>query len=858
MPQLPPENPPGSVQYPFDIDGATAQVKATLADCGQVVDAMLGKLQAAVSECLDACGGTWANCESCITGKVNAAIDRAGAVAAKCAAKLQDRAQQIFNSAVLTVAPVIDKLPPVREVVAQQMIGPGYNAINTDAIARIVTPIPPPPAPPPLPIPPPPVVLPPPMPGPVPPPPPPPSPGPSPVGCATIQQVIGGTLNLDGTYTCPPGTTPILSDDGCTVVCSGTPTPPPGPPPQPTCHVIFPPPPPPPAPPPPCPPPTEPCPTGQEWQYIDGAWQCKPKPPPPPPPPPGPGGPPSLLDVFGLTNWNRLICPPIIGPVTTQETQDIVGIWNQFAGYTLRSLFLPIDSIIRAFSSTAADAFDVVAGNAVANLIINPVGDVLKWLFAPRDCDYSALAAPVAVRALLSFAEHYLDIGLDDVITNLNYTIARACPTELPDQAAVDAAFLGNQIPEDTWRCWTRALDHLDLPAYAAMYTERTQPNVKEWIAAWQRQLITENDLTLKMRNSGVLDPGELTIFKRLMEQLPGASDIVRFMVRNVEDPNIVAPPPQGFGLDAEFNLKFAGILKDWARGQGITDDVMLRFWRAHWVVPSPGQLYTMYHRLRPDNNPNLQVTQADVNRALGENDVLPFWRERLLAISDSLPRLRDVGKFFEYGLWNADQLLDYFRSYGYSLADAKTKVASVKLEIDEKEAKQAQVLTKSQAVNAYVSGAVGLAELTAALRSIGFDDKQIAATVDQAGFLRTVAQRKRILKSIKCGFVACQYGATQAVELLTVNGWDPSDALLEVNCWKQQCAAKPKEITASVLCKWYGDGFISLFEYKTRLARLGFSRDDIDRIIGECQKSISEKAAKAAKGSKNGAATGG
>lgn len=522
----------------------------------------------------------------------------------------------------------------------------------------------------------------------------------------------------------------------------------------------------------------------------------------------------------------------------------------------IRAWFVGLGVAIAARLSLPPGIFGAALWNAIIAAIVNTIVSymaaiviaIVKWLLKDRDCDWRMMILPILGRGLLSFVEHWFDVGLDDLITNVSYSINRACPTHLPTQPSIDQCYLAGIIDKETWKCWTRAQNNLDVPHYAAVHAQRQQPNANQWISAWQRGIITEQDLSVKLRNSGVLIDSEADIFKRLMEQLPGPGDIIRFMLRDVEDPAVV----NKYQLDDEFLNKFQGRSREWARGQGLTEDLMRRYWRAHWDWPSPTQLYEMLHRLREDSiNPDdrkLKVTLDDVKQVLGINDVIPIWRERLARISYRLPRLVDAYKFFYLDQWSEVELLDYYQNYGYIKSEAEKIVKISKRRKYLEKRSKAGLLTKSKITTAYVNGTIGKQEAIKGYRELELDDEQLNWTIEQADYLRVIALRKQLMKSIKCRFSACEYSPDQAVSALVNGGWDVSDAVYTVSCWKQQCTAKGKEATTAQLCEWYGLGLLSDFEYRKRLRRLGWSQEDSDRIIGQCVDKIRKRKEKESK----------
>lgn len=851
MPELPPEQPPGMPQNAWDVDALKSQARDVLDDCGSTVERLVGQIRGIVDDCLRECDGKWVNCESCISGQINERLVRAGAVGAKCVGKLVDRAAILFNQAEALASPVIGQFPELRDIVAAQMMGvaptsraplpgpPPQGGGQGDCIDPNGQPMPcpPPPVPPPW----------------VPPPidPPPGGPPPPPY--------------------CPPSSYAVFDEATQTWFCKPI-MPPPLPKPGPTCDVT---------PPPcpegfesvvdpvtgvwickpleaPCPPPTSQCPAGQEWWWNGSTWQCRNKPTPGPGPGPGdqcgstlPPSEPDFMDFLGMSDWNQLFCPDKSLPHDPPTIDQIIEHWRKFVKYALRA------SLLQCGAGGVLNIGGVI-GDFVKWLlellerIIAEIGEVIiRWLLKNRKCDYLLMAGPIILKAILSLVEHYTNVGFDDLITNLNYSINRECPTYIPAQPGVDRAYLGDLINLETWKCWTRANNNLEVPHEAVMRTLRAQPNHEQWIAAFLRGIINDAELTKRLRTVGVIDEAEKEVFIKLAKYIPGPSDIIRFMLRDVEDKTIV----DKYELDAEFPDKYRGLLKDMATAQGVDEATMKRYWRAHWDWPAPGQLYTMLHRLRSDSliqrNREIAVKLEDILQVLGVKDVIPVWRERLTAISYRLPRKTDAYKLFKFDQWNKIDLVDYYQNYGYPKQTAERMVEiDAQRKVDEKN-KAAQLVTKANTSKALIDGAIGQNEARIGFEMAGLKGDQVNIAMEHALFLRAIAQRKRLKSAVKCQFVTCGLNKDQAVAALITAGWDASDAIYEVTCWKQQCDLKGKEASTAQLCDWYGLGFLSDVEYLSRLRKMGWSTGDAERIIGKCQSDLRKKREKEGKGGK-------
>src|SRR6201999_655363 len=146
-----------------------------------------------------------------------------------------------------------------------------------------------------------------------------------------------------------------------------------------------------------------------------------------------------------------------------------------------------------------------------------------------------------------------------------------------------------------------------------------------------RREIISPSEYYSGMRHLGYLEQQTSENLFRLTEQLPPLSEIIRYMVRDADDEKLV----QQFGLDTGFTDKFAKQLKQWAKDQGVPEIVAQYSWRAHWTIPSPGQLFTFWHRLR--YNPQFggkEKLLADIKAALVQQDILPYWHDAYLAVS--------------------------------------------------------------------------------------------------------------------------------------------------------------------------------------------------------------------------------
>lgn len=329
---------------------------------------------------------------------------------------------------------------------------------------------------------------------------------------------------------------------------------------------------------------------------------------------------------------------------------------------------------------------------------------------------------------------------------------------------------------------------------------------------------------------------------KRLSEEIPGISDILRFMVRDTEDPAIV----DGFKLDAEFESKYRGILREWAQGQGLTDDVAKRYWRAHWSVPSASQLFEMFHRLRPDkyggavdaNGFPLATTERDLNLALNQNDVAPAWRGRLTEIAYRVMRQVDARRSFLQNNLSETQLQSHYRDVGLSPPDA---TALVKVARRTKR----DALRNHPSVRAYLRNQISDRGVVAQLLS---DNYEMQAIQDTLTWAQGEAQRQsqaRCVNALKRRYLSGEIPDDSLQQVLQTQDLGVQQIQRLKGQWQCEKALRPKELSAAQLCKAADRGLITDADFNLRLQRLGYSQAAAAAIVALCQLNRQDRLAK-------------
>lgn len=185
-------------------------------------------------------------------------------------------------------------------------------------------------------------------------------------------------------------------------------------------------------------------------------------------------------------------------------------------------------------------------------------------------------------------------------------------------------------------------------------------------------EMLNRGDLTEQEARDAILEsrlkPKYTESFLKLRDLIPSANDLIQFAVKDAFDPDAVSR--------FQLNEQFPEEILEWTRKKGLSEEWTKKYWAAHWRLPSVEQVFEMLWR-----SPETGITPEDVDRFLKVDDISPFWRDKLKAITYKVFTRVDVRRMYKVGILDYAGVVRAYLDMGYdqkraeALADFTVKL---------------------------------------------------------------------------------------------------------------------------------------------------------------------------------------
>jgi len=351
---------------------------------------------------------------------------------------------------------------------------------------------------------------------------------------------------------------------------------------------------------------------------------------------------------------------------------------------------------------------------------------------------------------------------------------------------------------------------------------------VRDDISAYLRGLKTGSELSLDLRQQGY-KTDDVDALLAMSWLIPGAQDLIRMAVREAWDDGVSAR----WGYDAHFPAEFA----EWGEKQGLSREWTKRYWRAHWVLPSPLLGYEMLHRGL--------ISVSELDELLRIADYPVGWRGKMIDVAYHPYTRVDVRRMYKVGVLDRNQVYRAYLDLGYNPEKAEGMTVFTEIYSPPEDAipeDEFKLLSRSIIERAYRVGKLTKAEATTRLMELGYTTEDIelllslveaVAELDDTPDM--LGEFRRDMKAIiERAFERRVIGPEEALDMLVDLGFSSNEAefiLLAVNAIYQQ---KTTESRLSIIGKAYVLRAISITRVYELLGQMNLAGTEQAQIIAE------------------------
>jgi hypothetical protein len=344
----------------------------------------------------------------------------------------------------------------------------------------------------------------------------------------------------------------------------------------------------------------------------------------------------------------------------------------------------------------------------------------------------------------------------------------------------------------------------------------------------WVRQVLSESRLKNKYQDA-ILE---------LRYQLLGASDYIRFAVRDVYD----AAARQKLTLDQDFPQGLAPKLV----ALGYSDTDAKDAWAAHWELPSPTQVYEMLHRGKLPAG----VTVEDY---LKSADYAPVWRQSLVDISYNPITRTDAKRIYKLR-GDFDALVANFRNNGYNEEDAKALSEFTREDVSLETRQEKELLVgpvKTAALSMYKARRISADQLRQTLANLKYPSELIDRFIADIDFVREQDRREDVAAALKASYVKALRSRDDTVAILEKAGYNESELAQLLETWDllreatelQPHQSAQRDLTKGEILQAYADDVYTEDEARAGVSALGYDDAETSAIVGHAVLVKSKKA---------------
>ncbi|RLC77719.1 MAG: hypothetical protein DRI61_11010 [Chloroflexi bacterium] len=344
-------------------------------------------------------------------------------------------------------------------------------------------------------------------------------------------------------------------------------------------------------------------------------------------------------------------------------------------------------------------------------------------------------------------------------------------------------------------------------------------------------------DVTQALKDAGFNDK-EINILRELSYAYPSPTDFIRFAVRDVFTKDTKTQE----ALSAEFPEDIV----PYAEKAGMRRDVLMWYWKAHWELPSPTQVYEMLHRLNPDvlrvrgeayremglELDKLETTKETVEFYLKQADYDRRWRQRLLAISYNPLTRVDLRRIYELGLVDDNELLARLMEVGYTKKDAQLLVEFYKTFRQE----EARTFAKTEIKYLLYYGIINEAEAKVMLERLGYTEEDAKTMIELWKVKLAEKDMRETQKFVRDAYALGEITRTEAERILREVGLSEEVIGVVLDKEDKRRLKSQKLPSPTTVVKWLKTGVITKEKAREILRSINVKEEYIEYYIKEAE----------------------
>lgn len=507
---------------------------------------------------------------------------------------------------------------------------------------------------------------------------------------------------------------------------------------------------------------------------------------------------------------------------------DVLGAVFAFGQHTwpswiepLRQLVAePLKFLLHSLEQESSEGIDALLSSVLNVPELPPeVRDLFEQAKAKEHPFWFGVLAAVAVSVMTPFAKE----TLGPAIETFRQRIAAQTQTGLASSSELVAARILGVIDEATYFRLSELNGDPDGVSNIRYRAAEQVPAPDTLADLWRRGVIDDAAFARELARNGYTPDSVARIFA-LRYVVPGPQDVVRFLQKDVLNQEQITE----FRMDDEFEDSFdEGLFK----AAGVSKDLAKLYYRAAWTLPSDTQAFQMLHRTALQSTDQHAQTYTDdgyswttvigqetVDRLLKFNDILPFWRDKLNAISYTPLTRVDVRRMHKLGVLSGPEVTRAYMDLGYTYENAKrlrafTESLNGAEHKDESEKFRGPVRTR--VLTDFLDGTITREKAESLLAAIGYDDTDTAQWWPAAVELREAKRRAAIRDDVGRLYVDGFWSAGEVSARLIDAGFDAEAVESLVADWTldrelkvdREAIKADKDLTKAEIMESYRDG---------------------------------------------------